>query len=338
VNNVVQTKFYHEEDGDLAVLDKKTIGIIGYGNYGRPLALNILDSKIGSITVGSIQGEPWQRAQEDGFCVFPIAEACVKSDVVLILLPDDVIPDVYDTQIAPYIRKGSAIVLASGYNLAYKLIKPKKNLDILLLAPRMIGEAIRQKYIQSQGFPSFISVEQDASGQALPTLLALTKAIGSLKTGAMVLTAKQEAYLDLYFEQGLGALMGAGILASFQVGVEAGFPPEALVLEMYKSGEMAQTFQAMANVGFFQQVNLHGFTSAFGGMIRSMTLDRESIEQNLRQVLSEIKDGSFVVQLQAEKEDGYPSLSFIEEMLVNDNPITAAEKKLNDEMHFEVDN
>lgn len=337
MNKAVETKFYHEEDGDIKLLDKKTIGVIGYGNLGRPLALNILESKVDSIIIGSSQGESWQRAKEDGFCVFSIADACTKSDIALILLPDEVIPDVFATDIAPYIRKGSAIVFASGYNLAFKLIRPKGNLDVLLLAPRMIGKAIRQKFIRGQGFPSFVSVEQDVSGQALPILLALAKAIGSLKTGVMVVTATQEAHLDLFVEQGLGPLIGEGILASFNIGVEAGLPPEALVLEMYKSGEMAQTFQAMANVGFFQQVKLHGFAAAFGGMIRSMTLDRETIEQNMRQVLSEIKDGSFFMQLQAEKEGDYPSLSLIEEMLAVDNPLTIAERKLNNEMRFEAD-
>jgi ketol-acid reductoisomerase len=105
-------------------------------------------------------------------------------------------------------------------------------------------------------------------------------------------------------------------------------------LEMYMSGEMAQTFQAMASLGFLRQVNLHGFAAAFGGMIRSLALDRESIEQNMRQTLREIKNGSFVQQLQAEKEGGYPSLCLLDEMLRDDNPITAAEERLRREMCF----
>jgi ketol-acid reductoisomerase len=328
------SQFYHEEDGNLEILAEKTIGIIGYGNLGRPFALNIRDSNVHSIIVGSERGQSWQRAKKDGFPVFSIAEACTKSDVVLLLLPDEVMTDLYETKIAPNLNKSSAVVFASGYNLAYNLVKPENSLDVLLLAPRMIGKAIRENFLQGHGFPSFVSVEQDATGQAWPILLALAKATGSLRTGVMVLTATQEAYLDLFIEQGLGPLIGAGILASFQIGVEAGLPAEALVIEMYKSGEMSQTFQAMATLGFFRQVKIHGFAAAFGGMIRSVALDRESIEQNMRQVIEEIKNGSFVSQLQAEKEGGYPSLSLLEEMLQADNPVTIAEENLNREMRL----
>jgi len=329
-----EIQFYHEEDGDLEILAEKTIGVIGYGNLGRPLALNMRDSGMRSIIVGNIRNESWQRAQEDGFPIFSIAEACSQVDIALLLLPDEAMTEVYETEIAPNLRKGSAMVFASGYNLAYNLIKPEKNLDVLLLAPRMLGRAIREKFLQGQGFASFVSVEQDASGQAWPLLLALAKATGSLKVGVMVLSATQEAHLDLLIEQGLGPLIGAGVLASFKVGVEAGFPPEALVLEMYMSGEMAQTFQTMATMGFFRQVNLHGFAAAFGGMIRSMALDREPIEQSVRQALEEIKDGSFAKQLQAEKEEGYPSLSLLREMLRDENPVTAAEERLRRDMRF----
>lgn len=327
-------QFYHEEDGNLEILAEKTIGVIGYGNLGRPLALNMRGSNVPSIIVGSERGQPWQRAKKDDFPVFSIAEACAKSDVALLLLPDEVMTDLYETEIAPNLNKSSAVVFASGYNLAYNLVKPEKSLDVLLLAPRMIGKAIRENFLQGQGFPSFVSVEQDTTGQAWPILLALAKATGSLRTGVMVLNATQEAYLDLFIEQGLGPLIGAGILASFQVGVEAGLPAEALVIEMYKSGEMSQTFQAMATLGFFRQVKIHGFAAAFGGMIRSVALDRESIEQNMRQVIAEIKNGSFVRQLQAEKEGGYPSLSLLEEMLQADNPVTTAEENLNQEMRL----
>jgi ketol-acid reductoisomerase len=334
MNEKGEIQFYHAEDGDLGVLAGKAIAVIGYGNLGRPLALNMHDSGIRSLIIGNVRNQSWQRAQEDGFPVFSIPEASSQADIALLLLPDEVVPEVYRVEIAPNLKKGGAVVLASGYNLAYNLIKPERNLDVLLLAPRMLGKAIRDRFLEGQGFPSFVSVEQDATGRAWPLLLALAKATGSLRLGAMVLSATREAHLDLFIEQGLGPLIGAGVLASFQVGIEAGFPPEALVLEMYMSGEMAQTFQAMASLGFFRQVNLHGFAAAFGGMVQSLALDRESIEQNMRQALREIKDGSFTRQLQTEKEGGYPSLSLLDEMLRGDNPITAAEERLRRELHF----
>lgn len=334
MNENREIQFYHEEDGDIEILAGKTISIIGYGNLGKPLALNIRDSAKCSIIVGNIHDQSWQDAQEDGFPVFSIAEACTQADMALLLLPDEVVTEVYKTEVAPNLKRESAVVFASGYNLAYNLIKPEANLDVLLLAPRMLGRAIRDRFLQGQGFPSFVSVEQDARGQAWSLLLALAKATGSLKTGVMVLSAVQEAHLDLFIEQGLGPLIGAGVLASFQVGVEAGFPPEALVLEMYMSGEMSRTFQEMATLGFFRQVNIHGFAAAFGGMIRSMALDRETIEQNIRQALEEIKNGSFTQQLQDEQDKDYPSLSLLREMLQDNNPMTAAEERLRGEMHL----
>lgn len=334
MNNKDAVRFYREEDGDLNALVGKTVAVIGYGNHGRPQTLNMRDSGVNPIIVGSIRDASWDRALEDGFPVFPIGEACAQAEVALLLLPDEVMPEVYQAEIAPNLKSGITVVFASGYVLAYQLIKPEKNLDILLLAPRMLGEDARDLFLQDYGFPSFVSVEQDATGRAWPLLLALAKAIGSLKAGVMVLSAAQEAHLDLFIEQGFGPLLGAGVLASFQVGIEAGFPAEALVLELYMSGEMARTIQAMARVGFFRQVNQHGFAAAFGGMIRSMALDRESIEENMRQVLEEIRTGAFTRELQAEVSAGYPSRSMLKEMLRDDNPITLAEERARRQMRL----
>ena len=138
MNDKSEIRFYHEEDGDLNVLAGKTIGVVGYGNLGRPLALNMRDSGVNTIIVGSIRDASWDRALEDRFAVFPIAECCAGADIVLLLLPDEVAPKVYKAEIAPNLKPGNAVVFASGYALAYNLITPEKNLDVLLLAPRMV--------------------------------------------------------------------------------------------------------------------------------------------------------------------------------------------------------
>jgi len=252
VSNQETARFYGEEDGDLNVLAGKTVAVIGYGNHGRPQAFNMRDSGLGNVIVGSIRDASWDRAEEDGFPVFPIPEACARADVVLLLLPDEVVPDVYQTDIAPNLKSGSAVALASGYVLAYGLLKPGEDLDVLLLAPRMLGEAARDLFLSGDSFPSFVSVEQDASGQAWEVLLALAKAVGSLKAGVMVLSATQETHLDLFMEQGFGPLLGAGIMASFQVAVDAGFPAEAVVLELYMSGEMSLIRRSWGGAGTVQ--------------------------------------------------------------------------------------
>ena len=328
-------RFYGEEDGDMGALAGKTVAVVGYGNHGRPQALNMRDSGLDNIIVGSIRDASWDRAEEDGFAVFAIPEACARADVVLLLLPDEVVPEVYQADIAPNLKSGSAVVLASGYVLAYGLLTPGKDLDVLLLAPRMLGEDARDLFLKGHGFPSFVSVEQDSTGQAWTVLLALAKAIGSLKAGVMVLSATQEAHLDLFMEQGFGPLLGAGIMASFQVAVDAGFPAEAVVLELYMSGEMSRTLDTMARLGFFRQVTQHGFAAAYGGMVRTMALDQEAIQENMRRALDEIRSGAFTEQLQAEVSAGYPSRAIIDAMMEDDsNPIARAEEQVRSKMRL----
>src|SRR5262249_18277859 len=135
---------------------------------------------------------------------------------------------------------------------------------------------------------------------------ALARGSGSLRRGAIHFTASEEAQLDLFGEQAFGPWLGAAMLAAFQVGQEAGLPPVGLLLEMYLSGEMAQTFQAMADAGFLRSTMLHGYTSAFGGMLRSVSIPRELMASSMREALQEIQSGRFAQALQAEVAEGYP--------------------------------
>jgi ketol-acid reductoisomerase len=191
-----------------------------------------------------------------------------------------------------------------------------------------LGRGIRQFYLEGKGYISYVSVEQDATGRGLPLLLALAKGAGSLRRGALGITAQEEAQLDLFGEQALGPWLGAAILTCFHVGMEAGLPPEALLLEMYLSGEMAQTFQAMADEGFLHSVQLHGYTAAFGGMIRSMTIDHELLAESMTKALEEIRSGAFARRLREEVEAGYPSRPFLEAMLSPENTINQVEDAL----------
>jgi len=334
MNQQVGPRFYGEQDANLAELAGKTIAIIGYGNQGRPWALNMQDSGIDSIIVGNIRDACWEKAVADGFPTYAIGEACSRADVVCMLIPDEAMSQVYEQDVGPNLRERSILLFASGYPLAYELVKPAKHLDVVMLAPRMVGTYTRELYLQGKGFPSFISVEQDASARAWPLALALAKAVGSLRTGAMVLTARDEAYIDLFMEQTVGAIFGAAMLCAFQVGTEAGFPPEAMALELYMSGEMARTFQAMADVGFYRQVRLHGFAAAYGGLIRNLAMDHQAMQESMRQILEDIRNGAFARQLQAEVDQGYPSQAIIEEMLRDDNPLTQTEERIRGQMNL----
>lgn len=323
-----ELQYVQEAEADLGALEGKHVAILGYGNLGRPLALNLRDSGVAPVTVAELPGPPWDQALADGFTVEPAEAAAAAGEIVFILLPDELAPAIYQKEVAPFLKPGAAVVFASGFNLAFNKICPAPNLDILLLAPRMIGLGIRDLYRKGLGFPSFVSLEQDATGNGWPVLCALAKAVGSLRAGALTVTAVQEAQLDLFVEQTVGPDLASAILTAFQVGVDAGLPAEALLLELYMSGEMARSFQAMADLGFFQQVKQHGFAAAYGGMIRFMALDRETRYQNYRKVLEEISKGDFANALEYEVASGFPSQALLDEMLDGNNPVSRAEERI----------
>ena len=222
------------------------------------------------------------------------------------------------------------IVLASGYNLTYEGITPPDSIDIALLAPRMIGRKVRALFEEGQGFYSYISVEQDASGSAWQTLLALASGIGTLAPpgGAFELSAKDETILDLYHEQGFGSLLGMTFYTMLEVGIEAGIPAEAMALDLYLSGEAAETLQAMADVGFYEQAKLHSRTSQYGGMMRTIGLDREPIRRHLLQVIEEIRSGEFARQWTAERDANYENFERLLALGREHNPFSPIEERL----------
>jgi ketol-acid reductoisomerase len=315
-------RFFTARDAVPGALAGERVAVLGYGNLGRAFALNLRDAGVAPLTVGNIADEYANLARAEGFSVLPIAEAAASADIALVLLPDEVIPEVFTADIAPNLRPGAAILFASGYNLAYGLVEPPAGIDVLLLAPRMGGEHIRQRFLASQGYVAYVSVEQDASGQALRRLLGIAQAVGVLQTGAFELDARCEADLDLLVEQTLGAAVGVAVMSTFTLGVEAGLPPEALVLEMYLSGEMETVFQAFRQRGFYRSSDFHGPTALYGGFLRTMQLLMSDLPAKFRETLEEIQSGTFARQFQAEREAGYPTLSQAQAMTAEESPST----------------
>jgi ketol-acid reductoisomerase len=317
-------QFFSAKDAAPGALQDERIAVLGYGHLGRPVALNLRDSGVGSLVVGNIADEYAEQARAEGFRVLTLAEAVASADVVLVLLPDEVIPEVFVSEVAPHLAVGAAIVFASGYTLAYGLIEPPAGVDVLLLAPRMAGENARQRYLEGQGFFAYVAVEADASGKGWTRLLGLADAVGVLQAGALELDARREADIDLFIEQTMGAVLGASIMLAFTIGEEAGIPPEALVMEMYMSGEMEMVFRAFREEGFFQASSVHGPTALYGGFIRTMQWMMSDLGPTFRQVLDEIQQGQFARQFQAEREAGYPTLAQAEAMSMDDSPIARA--------------
>ncbi|MFX0002078.1 MAG: ketol-acid reductoisomerase [Candidatus Hodarchaeota archaeon] len=283
---------YHNEDGELSILKEKTIGIIGYGNQGRAQALNLRDSGL-NIIVGNIEDRYKNIALKDNFSVFPIKEVTKQSDIIFLLLPDEILNNIFERDIKPNLKPKCTIVFASGYNIGFNILKPPNNIDVVLIAPRMIGVGVRENFLRNIGFFSFIAIEQNATGQAKEILLALAKGIGTLKKGAIMLTFKQEAELDLFNEQAFGPAFGRVLLTSIYTLIDAGYPPEAVLIEMYMSNEMSYTYKKMAEVGLVKQVNFHSQTSQYGAMSRGIRFRKLPLRDKMEKILKEIQDGEF---------------------------------------------
>src|SRR6267143_4838769 len=234
-------KVYRATDAPERALADEAVAVLGYGNLGRSAALNLRDSGV-KVRIGNREDEYAARARAEGFEVTPIALAAVD-DIVFVLLPDEVIPEVFAREIAPALRPGSAIAFGSGYSLAFGLIRPPDTVDVLLVAPRMAGSSARTRYLAGQGFWACVGVEADRSERAQQRMLGLADALGVLRAGAVEMSATVEASLDLFVEQTVGSVLGLAMMIAFEVAREAGVPAEALVLEMYMSGEMEAVFQ-----------------------------------------------------------------------------------------------
>jgi len=288
------SRIYHDEDADLAALGGSTLAVLGYGNQGRSQALNLRDSGI-PVVVGNIRDAAFACAEADGFEALPVAEACARAAGVLVLVPDEVMPEVWRDQVAPELDAGDLAVFASGYNVAFGLIEPAPDLDVALVAPRMIGAGVRASYLSGAGFPSFVGVHQDASGRARERMLAVAKAIGSTRAGCIEMSMHDEASLDLFTEQGFGPAFGRVMLTAVELLVEAGYPPEAVLLELYLSGELAFSLEKMRELGMARQMDLHSHTSQYGSATRGARfLDLEGpLRERMGAVLAEIRSGGF---------------------------------------------
>lgn len=284
---------YHDKDADLNDVRGKTVAVIGYGNQGRAQALNMRDNGL-KVIVGNRKDEYGRTAEKDGFEVYSIGEAVAKSDIGFILLPDEITKDVYENEIKNNLKEDYTLNFASGYNIAYNLIKPPENIDIIMIAPRMIGVGVRETFLLKKGFFSFICVHQDYTGNAKKTLLALSKAVGTLMKAGIEVDMKTEAVLDLATEQMFGPSMGRCLLTYVNTLVDAGYPPEAVLVELYMSGEMSYTFQKMADIGIIKQIDFHSQTSQYGSMSRGIRFRKIPLREKFDRILKELENGDFV--------------------------------------------
>jgi len=303
-----KTPIYHESDATLDPLDEMTIAVLGYGNQGRAQARNMHDSGV-NVIVGNREDGSFEQAAEDGFDVYPIADAAARADVVLLLIPDEVQPEIYQRDIGRNLDAGDTLVFASGYNVTYDRIEFDNDIDVVLVAPRMIGAVVRELYEDGRGPPALLAVEQDASGTAQSRALAVAHAIGATRSGVVETTFETETRTDLMSEQGLFPVFASALLARFEVESEAGVPPAVTLLESYLSREMAHIFEKCATQGLVSQMDLHSQTSQYGQLLGLTEFDREPIREFMRARLDAIDSGEFAAEWAEDQNSGYERLS-----------------------------
>lgn len=319
------TDIYFDDDVDLEILQDKTIAALGYGNQGRSQALNFRDLGL-NLVIGNREDSYRNQAIADGFEPLTLSEAAEQGDVLLMLTPDEVQPEIYEQDIAPTLTAGKALVFASGFNIYYGFIQPPDNVDVVMVAPEMIGVGVRENFLNGKGYATLVGVDQDATGQALALALAVAKASGSTKLGAIMSSFEEETLIDLMYEH-------SGILYHIRrvisILIEAGVSPEAAITGFYASGEEARLAQAYADVGLWHQLPLHSTTSQYGQEVTSEMLPEEETMENerLRRIVRNIKDGTFAKAWKLEQQAGFPTWHRKRQENMN-HPVIQAEREL----------
>jgi len=298
---------YTDEDAEEAYLDDRTVAVVGYGNQGRSQARNLRDSGV-DVVVGNRDDDYRAVAREDGFDVLDIPDAVARGDVVVLLVPDEVAPDVYAASVEPDLSAGDVLCFSHGYNVSYHQIEPPETVDVVLVAPRMGGWAVRSLYESGDGFPSILAVHRDASGEAKDVALAYAHAIGSTKAGVVEGTFDMETITDLLTEQALIPMIMAAFQAKFQVERAYGIPEEIILAEQYLSGEFGEIFDAMAREGYLGQLPNHSRTSQYGQLSRFDAFDVDPLVDFADAQLRAIDNGAFVREWSTEQSLGRPGL------------------------------
>lgn len=304
------TVVYHEQDSDPRFLVGKKVAVIGYGNMGQPLALNLRDSGV-EVLVGTRadgQDQTRQKALQDGFEAYSISDAVKATHIALMTIPDEVMPTVYLEHVAPYLQRNDALVFVSAYNVAFGYIEAPPFVDVGLIAPRTLGDYARKRYLTGKGFYSFVSVGQDASGNCWDIVLALAGALGSLKAGAIEINFEREAELDLFIEQAILPAFQHIMVTAANMLIEQGYPPEAVLADLYLSGEFVDYLERVGEEGLMNAMLDTAPHTQYGLLSRIDRFNELKLERLMEVTLQQIRDGSFAREWAKEYEDGYPRM------------------------------
>lgn len=287
-----EARIFYQQDCDLQKLNGKTVAIIGYGSQGHAHALNLKDSGV-NVVVGLYEGsKSWAKAEAQGLKVMTSDQAAKAADIIMILINDEKQAKLYKESIEPYMTEGKTLAFAHGFNIHFGCIKPPKNVNVIMIAPKGPGHTVRSEYQAGKGVPCLVAVEQDATGDALDIALAYALGIGGARAGVLETTFRTETETDLFGEQ---AVLCGGVCALMQAGyetlVEAGYDPRNAYFECIH--EMKLIVDLIYQSGFAGMRYSISNTAEYGDYITGPKIITEDTKKAMKQILKDIQDGSF---------------------------------------------
>ncbi len=296
-------KTYHDADADLSLIQSKKVAIIGYGSQGHAHALNLKDSGV-DVRVGLRPGSAnAKRAELAGLVVGSVAEVSAWADVIMNLTPDQTAAKVYHDDIAPNMKPNVTLMFAHGFNIRFRTITPPATADVSLVAPKSPGHRVREVFTEGGGVPGLVAVEQDASGHAMALALSYAKGIGCTRAGVLETTFTEETETDLFAEQavlcgGAAALVKCG----FEVLTEAGYQPELAYFEVLH--ELKLIVDLLYRGGMEYMNHSISDTAEWGGYEAQAPIVTADTKKAMKQLLSNIQDGSFAAKFINENNTG----------------------------------
>jgi ketol-acid reductoisomerase len=295
-------KVYYDEDADIDAIRRRRIAVVGYGSQGHAHAQNLRDSGC-EVRVGLYEGSgSWQRAEADGFVVQTVADASAWADLISILLPDQLHKSVYEQSIKPNLAPGKLLMTAHGFSIHFGQIVPTDEIDVAMVAPKGPGHMVRRLYFEA-GVPALFAVQQDASGNAEALALGYARALGSTKAGVLRTTFREETESDLFGEQavlcgGLSSLIKAG----FETLVAAGYQPELAYFECLHETKLIVDLIYQGGLSYMRYSISD--TAEYGDYVSGPRVVDDHVRATMRQILTEIQDGSFAKRWVDECESG----------------------------------
>ncbi len=319
-------KLYYDKDADLSYLKNKTIAVLGYGSQGHAHALNLKDSGL-NVVVGLRKGSAsWEKAEEAGLNVETAFEAAKAADFIMMLVPDQTQPEVYEEAVAPNLSSGKTLAFAHGFNIHYGQIQPPADVDVVMIAPKSPGHLVRRVYTDGKGTPCLVAVAQDASGHAKDKALAYARGIGGTRAGVIETTFKEETETDLFGEQ---VVLCGGVVelikSGFETLVGAGYQPEIAYFECLH--EMKLIVDLIYEGGISLMNYSISDTAEYGEYTRGSRIITDETRQEMKKILGEIQDGTFAKEWILENKVNRPSLNAFRRNLA-EHPIEKVGKDL----------